>query len=180
MSIKAILETSKGQINLELFDEQTPIACANFVNLISRKYYDGLLFHRVIPNFMVQTGCPSGTGAGSPGYEFVDQCLPDLLHDKPGRLSMAKPNRPDSNGSQFFITHVPTPHLDGIHTVFGKVCEESDQEIVNSIVQGDTIEKAIIIGDDFKSLLSQESELVDSWNKTLDKMFPDLPEFNYS
>lgn len=179
MSIKVILETSKGQINLELFEDKAPIACASFVNLISRTYYDGLLFHRVIPNFMIQTGCPEGTGGGSPGYEFIDQCLPDLLHDRPGLLSMAKPARPDSNGSQFFITHVPTPHLDGIHTVFGAVCGDSDQAVVNAIEQGDTINKATIVGDEFKSLMKQESENIESWNQALNTLFPDLPQFDY-
>ncbi|PCI30454.1 MAG: peptidylprolyl isomerase, partial [SAR324 cluster bacterium] len=108
--LKAIMETSKGTIRLTLFADQTPITVANFVNLIQRGYYDGLNFHRVISDFMVQGGCPQGTGTGGPGYNFPDEFVPALRHDRPGILSMANAG-PGTNGSQFFITHLPTPHL---------------------------------------------------------------------
>ncbi len=119
-NLTAVIETSKGTINVELFSDQTPLTCANFANLAKREYYNGLKFHRVISNFMIQGGCPWGNGMGGPGYEFKDECKKDLQHDKPGMLSMANAG-PGTNGSQFFITHGPTPHLNGMHTVFGTV-----------------------------------------------------------
>jgi peptidyl-prolyl cis-trans isomerase B (cyclophilin B) len=143
--LTAIFETSKGTINVKLFADQTPVTCGNFANLAKREYYNGLKFHRVIDNFMVQGGCPYGNGMGGPGYEFKDEFKKDLKHDKPGVLSMANAG-PGTNGSQFFITHGPTPHLDGMHTVFGEVVSEDDQKIVNSIAQGDTIESITIKG----------------------------------
>ena len=118
--LKAVIETDKGTINVTLFADQTPLTVANFVNLAQRGYYDGLTFHRVIDDFMIQGGCPQGTGTGGPGYQFADECTADLRHDGPGVLSMANAG-PGTNGSQFFITHVATPWLDGKHTVFGKV-----------------------------------------------------------
>lgn len=130
--------TSKGDINLELYATKTPITVANFITLAKKGYYDELFFHRVIEEFMIQGGCPFGTGTGSPGYQFQDEFHPDLKHDDMGILSMAN-SGPASNGSQFFITHVPTPWLDGNHTVFGKVISESDQDVVNSIEKGDQI-----------------------------------------
>ena len=110
-ALKAIMQTSKGTININLFADQTPVTVANFVNLAARGYYDGLNFHRVISNFMIQGGCPDGNGMGGPGYDFEDEFSKDLRHDKPGILSMANAG-PGTNGSQFFITHVPTPHLE--------------------------------------------------------------------
>lgn len=136
--IFATIKTSKGDINLELYGTKTPITVANFETLAKKGYYDDLSFHRVIPDFMIQGGCPFGTGTGSPGYQFQDEFHPDLKHDDFGILSMAN-SGPASNGSQFFITHLPTPWLDGNHTVFGKVLSETDQDVVNSIEQGDTI-----------------------------------------
>ena len=130
----ATIETSKGTIRLELFADQVPNTVANFEKLAGDGFYNGLKFHRVIPDFMVQTGCPQGTGTGGPGYKFEDEFHADLKHDGPGVLSMANAG-PNTNGSQFFITHVATPWLDGKHSVFGKVLE--GQEVVDAIAQGD-------------------------------------------
>lgn len=138
------ISTSKGDINLELYATKTPITVSNFITLAKKGYYDGLTFHRVIEDFMIQGGCPFGTGTGSPGYQFQDEFHPDLIHDDMGILSMAN-SGPASNGSQFFITHVPTPWLDGKHTVFGQVVSDADQEVVNSIEKGDTITKIEVI-----------------------------------
>ena len=141
-NLKAVIETDKGVINLLLHDDLTPMTVANFVNLAQRGFYDGLAFHRVIPDFMIQGGCPEGSGRGGPGYRFADECTPQLRHDGPGVLSMANAG-PGTNGSQFFITHVATPWLDGKHTVFGSVIE--GQDVVNAIGQGDRINKLRIL-----------------------------------
>lgn len=151
--IYAKFKTSKGDILVKLTHDKTPGTVANFVALAEGKqknnskpigtpYYDGLKFHRVIPNFMIQGGCPIGTGTGNPGYQFDDEFRADLKHDKAGILSMANAGA-GTNGSQFFITHVPTPWLDGKHTVFGEVIE--GQDVVDSIVQGDVMESVEII-----------------------------------
>jgi peptidyl-prolyl cis-trans isomerase A (cyclophilin A) len=140
----AIMETSKGTIILELFFQKTPLTVCNFVGLAEgtldaakgKPFYNGITFHRVIKDFMIQGGDPMGTGTGGPGYRFPDEFDPSLRHDVPGILSMAN-SGPGTNGSQFFITHVPTPHLDDKHTVFGKVFE--GQAVVDSIAQGDKI-----------------------------------------
>ena len=132
----ATIETSKGAIRIELHEDRTPKTAANFEKLAGDGFYDGLLFHRVIPNFMIQTGCPQGTGTGGPGYEFEDEFDDSLRHDRAGILSMANAG-PNTNGSQFFITHVATPHLDDAHSVFGNVVE--GQDVVDSIEQGDTM-----------------------------------------
>ena len=137
----AVLTTNKGEIRLQLHDDKTPKTVANFAKLIGEGYYDGLKFHRVIADFMVQTGCPQGTGTGGPGYKFADEFHPDLRHDKPGVLSMAN-SGPNTNGSQFFITHVPTPWLDQKHSVFGQVLE--GQDVVDSIAQGDKMNKVTV------------------------------------
>ncbi len=165
-NIQASLDTSKGQIRITLFAEQAPVTVANFVNLCRRGFYDGLKFHRVIDNFMIQGGCPLGTGTGDPGYKFEDEFVTDLRHAKPGRLSMAN-SGPGTNGSQFFITHVPTPHLDDAHTIFGEVAGDEDQDVVNSIAQGDTINGVSLEGD-VDALLEQLSDRVASWNSQLD------------
>ena len=140
--LTATIRTSRGPIHLRLFADKAPVTVANFVNLAQRGFYDGLNFHRVIPDFMVQGGCPNGTGTGGPGYRFEDECRADVKHDAPGKLSMANAG-PGTNGSQFFITHVPTPWLDGKHTVFGHVV--AGQEVVNAIQQGDHIKSVKII-----------------------------------
>lgn len=151
---EAIIETTKGNIVLKLFDRETPNTVKNFIKLSEKGYYNGLKFHRVIPNFMVQTGCPKGDGTGGPGYNIDCELVPTLKHGT-GALSMAhagscvhdkgtgkKIRGNCSNGSQFFITHIPTPHLDGIHTVFGQVT--SGQQVVNDIRRGDKINKITI------------------------------------
>jgi len=168
----ALIETSKGNIRLRLFGDKVPFTVANFVNLVLRGYYNDLAFHRVIAEFMVQGGCPRGDGTGGPGYQFLDEFVTELCHDRPGILSMANAG-PNTNGSQFFITHVPTPWLDQKHTVFGAVESDKDQDIVNSIVQGDKILKISIEGD-VSGLMKETQAKVDEWNKVLDKTFPEL------
>ena len=163
--LSAEIITEKGTISVDLFSEQTPVTVANFVNLASRGFYDNLNFHRVIQDFMIQGGCPSGSGMGGPGYRFADEFLPELRHDSPGKLSMANAG-PGTNGSQFFITHVPTPHLDDAHTIFGAVKSQEDQEIVDQIEQGDGIQTIKIVGD-YEELLSSV-EPVSEWNEILD------------
>ena len=163
-AVSAVLKTSKGNIKLQLFADKAPVTVANFVNLAQRGYYDGLTFHRVIPNFMVQGGCPHGTGTGGPGYRFEDECTPSLKHDAPGRLSMANAG-PGTNGSQFFITHVETPWLDGRHTVFGAVRDSSDQAVVDAIAVGDTIVSIELDGE--QDLLDSQAERVTAWNQVL-------------
>lgn len=137
----ATIETAKGNIRLELHADKVPKTVANFEKLASEGFYDGLTFHRVISDFMVQAGCPLGTGTGGPGYKFEDEFHPDLKHDRPGVLSMAN-SGPNTNGSQFFITHVETPWLDGKHTVFGQVIE--GQNVVDEIEQGDKMNKVTV------------------------------------
>ena len=137
----ATIETNRGTIVAQLFDDKVPNTVANFEKLAGKGYYDGLKFHRVISDFMVQTGCPQGTGRGGPGYEFADEFHKDLKHSGPGVLSMANAG-PNTNGSQFFITHSAQPHLDGKHSVFGKVIE--GQDVVDSIKQGDKMEKVTV------------------------------------
>jgi peptidyl-prolyl cis-trans isomerase B (cyclophilin B) len=163
--LKAIIHTSKGDIRLALFPDKAPLTVLSFVNLAKKGFYDGLTFHRVIPDFMIQGGCPLGTGTGGPGYRFKDEFSPDLKHDKPGILSMANAG-PGTNGSQFFITHVPTPWLDNRHTVFGAVVGEEDQKVVNSVSVGDTI-TAIAIEGDYGDLAEQFKDQVEGWNKAL-------------
>jgi peptidyl-prolyl cis-trans isomerase B (cyclophilin B) len=138
----ATITTNKGDIRLQLHADKTPKTVANFEKLANEGFYDGLKFHRVIENFMVQTGCPKGTGTGGPGYTFADEFHKDLKHDGSGVLSMAN-SGPNTNGSQFFITHVATPWLDGKHSVFGRVLGDG-QKVVDKIKQGDKIEKITI------------------------------------
>ena len=164
--MEAHIKTNKGTIKLTLFYKQAPITVSNFINLSKRGYYDNLSFHRVIDEFMIQGGCPLGTGTGGPGYNFQDEFHEELKHDKPGILSMANAGA-GTNGSQFFITHIETPWLDNNHTVFGEILSDEDQTIINSIIQGDMIEKIEIIGElpNDKTI----EELIQSWNKILDK-----------
>ncbi len=170
--IIAVFETDKGNIRVKLYDQKTPVTVANFVNLAKRNYYKGLNFHRVISNFMIQGGCPHGTGTGDPGYRFEDEFISELRHDKAGILSMANAG-PGTNGSQFFITHLPTPHLDNRHTVFGEVMGKDDQAVVDSIVQGDKIRNITVEGD-IASLLEKTADRIQEWNRVLDKRFPNL------
>ena len=170
--LTATIATSKGDINLRLFAEETPLTVANFANLAQRNYYNDLNFHRVISDFMIQGGCPYGSGTGGPGYNFEDECKAELRHDKPGILSMANAG-PGTNGSQFFITHVATPWLDGNHTVFGEVISEADQGVVNSIAQGDSI-NSITINGDTTTLFEANKDRIEGWNAQIDKSFPNL------
>ena len=137
----ATIDTSKGAIRVRLDEDKVPKTCANFEKLAKQGFYDGLSFHRVIPDFMIQTGCPQGTGTGGPGYKFADEFHKELKHDGPGVLSMAN-SGPNTNGSQFFITHVPTPWLDGKHSVFGRVL--AGQDVVDQIKQGDKMLKVAL------------------------------------
>lgn len=170
----AEMETSKGTILLQLEYEKTPLTVANFVGLAEgtkhytttpggdvkkqdKPFYDGLTFHRVIPNFMIQGGCPQGSGRGGPGYRFKDEIHPSLKHTGPGILSMANAG-PGTNGSQFFITHVKTDWLDGKHTVFGHVVE--GQDVVNKIQGGDQIKtvKILRVGDKAKEFKGDQAD----------------------
>ncbi|MHB8110342.1 MAG: peptidylprolyl isomerase [Syntrophorhabdaceae bacterium] len=165
--LKATIKTNKGDIHINLFPNQAPMTVLSFVNLAKRGFYDNLTFHRVIPNFVIQGGCPLGTGTGGPGYRFKDEFTPDLRHNKPGMLSMANAG-PGTNGSQFFITHVPTPHLDNRHSIFGEVVDAADQKVVDSIVVGDKI-GAIIVEGDYTKLAEDHKTDLDKWNKVLDE-----------
>ena len=165
--MQATITTSKGDIRLSLFAEKTPLTVANFVNLARRGFFDGLNFHRVIGDFMIQGGCPLGTGTGSPGYRFEDEFDTTLRHDQPGRLSMAN-SGPGTNGSQFFITHVATPHLDDKHSIFGEVVDAIDQDVVKAVAQGDVIESIAIDGD-VESLFEEVSDRLSEWNAQLDR-----------
>jgi peptidyl-prolyl cis-trans isomerase B (cyclophilin B) len=164
-SLTATVKTSKGTIEIALEDVKTPVTVANFVNLAQKGFYNGISFHRVIPDFMIQGGDPTGTGAGGPGYRFEDEFDPSLKHTGPGILSMANAG-PGTNGSQFFITHVATPWLDGKHTVFGRVVK--GQDVVDAIAKGDTIDSVVVAGDT-KSLFANPkvAAKLASWNEAL-------------
>ncbi len=166
--IFAVIKTDRGDIRLHLFADKAPITVANFVNLAERGYYDGLKFHRVIQGFMIQGGDPEGSGRGGPGYKFADEFHPDLRHSKPGILSMAN-SGPGTNGSQFFITHGPTPHLDDRHTVFGEVV--SGQDVVDAVAQNDVMKEVKIEGDT-NALKEKAKEQLTAWNRTLDVRYP--------
>ena len=163
MSLIATFETDRGPIRIQLEPEKAPLTVANFANLAQRGFYDGLNFHRVINDFMIQGGCPQGSGTGGPGYRFEDETKNGLGHER-GVLSMANAG-PGTNGSQFFITHVACPWLDGKHTVFGKVIE--GQEVVDAIKQGDIINKVKLEGD-VDAALAAKADRVAEWNSTLD------------
>jgi peptidyl-prolyl cis-trans isomerase B (cyclophilin B) len=165
--IIATIHTNKGPIRLKLFAAETPYTVANFVNLAQHGFYKNNQFHRVISNFMIQGGCPEGSGRGGPGYRFQDEFTPSLRHDRAGILSMANAG-PETNGSQFFITHGPTPHLDGKHSVFGVAVDQKDQDVVNAIRQNDKIEDITIEGDT-KDLFAKTADKVAEWNKVLEK-----------
>ena len=165
-AVHAVIKTNKGDIRLELYAEQTPLTVANFVNLAERGYYNGVKFHRVIPNFMVQGGDPTGTGSGGPGYRFEDEIVGALSHNGPGIFSMAN-SGPGTNGSQFFITHLATPHLNGKHTVFGRVVGPEDQEVVDAIIKGDVMNEVVIEGDT-SALKEKMKDRIAEWNAKLD------------
>lgn len=163
--LTATFNTNKGAIRIDLLPDHAPVTVANFVNLVQQGYYNGLKFHRVIADFMVQGGCPQGTGTGGPGYRFEDEFSPSLKHDAPGKLSMANAG-PGTNGSQFFITHVATPWLDGKHSIFGTVQGAADQAVVDAIAQGDQIE-TVEIGGDAGALLEAHADRITEWNQSL-------------
>ena len=161
--IRIVMKTGKGNIELTLFPSKAPVTCASFLNLAKKGKYDGILFHRVIPNFMIQGGDPKGTGTGDRGYKFEDECVPELVFDKPGLLAMANAG-PGTNGSQFFITHVATPWLNGKHTIFGTVTK--GQDVVNSIAGGDKI-TGIDILDPVDDLFAAKADRIAQWNAVI-------------
>ena len=162
MSLTAIFDTARGPIRVVLLPEKAPLTVANFVNLVKHGFYDGLIFHRVIADFMIQGGCPEGSGRGGPGYRFEDETNNGVAHER-GVLSMANAG-PNTNGSQFFITHIKTDWLDGKHTVFGKVLQGLD--VVDAVKQGDTI-KSVKIEGDADAVLAAKADKVAEWNKIL-------------
>jgi len=173
INLNAKIITDKGEINIKLFPETAPFTVLNFVHLSQLGYYDGLKFHRVISDFMIQGGDPEGTGAGGPGYQFADEFTKEVVFDKPGLLAMANAGK-NTNGSQFFITHVETPWLNHKHTIFGEVISEEDQKVVNAVKQGDTITKIEITGD-IDSLYTEEvKETVAQIDANLKDRFPNL------
>jgi peptidyl-prolyl cis-trans isomerase B (cyclophilin B) len=159
--LTATIHTTKGDISVNLFQEKAPLTVLNFVNLSKRGFYNGLTFHRVVPNFMIQGGCPLGNGTGGPGYEFADEFSSSLKHSRAGILSMANAG-PDTNGSQFFITYVPTPFLDNKHTVFGEVVDIKDMKVA-----GDKITSVTIQGN-YTALAEKYKDQLEKWNRTLD------------
>lgn len=163
--IRIKIKTDRGDIELTLFPSKTPVTVANFLNLASKKYYDGIKFHRVIDNFMIQGGDPTGTGMGGPGYKFEDEFVSTLKFDKPGLLAMANAG-PRTNGSQFFITHVPTTWLNQKHTIFGEVTK--GQDVVDSIKQGDKIQNIEIL-DSTDELFAAKTDRIAQWNSVLGK-----------
>ena len=161
--IRIKMTTTKGDIEGTLFASKVPMTTANFLNLAKKGYYDGITFHRVIPDFMIQGGDPTATGTGGPGYKFGDEFVPSLKHNKPGIFSMANAG-PATNGSQFFITHVPTPHLDGKHSVFGEVTK--GQKVVDKIAKGDKITKIEVL-DSTDALFEAQKANIEKWNTAL-------------
>lgn len=168
MKVKII--TAKGDVDINLLPDKSPVTVANFVNLAKKGYYDGLKFHRVIDNFMAQGGDPTGTGMGGPGYRFEDEVNNGLNFSKAGKLAMANAG-PGTNGSQFFITTVPTEWLNGNHTIFGEVVSDADLAVVKKLSNGDVMTKVVVEGD-VDAFLKTQKNRVDSWNKTLKQNFP--------
>lgn len=164
----AVIDTERGVMRAELNDRAAPTTVANFVNLAMRGFYDGLTFHRVERNFMAQGGDPQATGTGGPGYRFAGELL--LKHNRQGVLSMAN-SGPGTDGSQFFITHLATPHLDGLHSVFGRVAE--GLPVILQIKRRDRINSITIEGDP-SELFKRRSAQLQEWNAVLDQTFPDL------
>jgi peptidyl-prolyl cis-trans isomerase B (cyclophilin B) len=172
LNLTAKIKTAKGDINIKLFPEVAPITVLNFTNLAVKGYYNGLKFHRVIADFMIQGGDPAGTGAGGPGYQFADEFKEGVVFNKPGLLAMANAGA-NTNGSQFFITHVETTWLNYKHTIFGEVISEDDQKVVNAIQQGDLMEEITIEGD-VEKFLEENKDLLDQLNEALKQGFPQL------
>ena len=166
--LRAIIDTSKGTIEVNLNERAAPTTVANFANLAMRGFYDGLTFHRVERNFMIQGGDPIADGTGGPGYQFAGEIL--LKHNQPGIISMAN-SGPGTDGSQFFLTHLATSHLDGLHSVFGKVI--SGQSVVNQIRRRDIISSIIIEGDP-SALFRKRQDQLSEWNQVLDEIYPNL------
>lgn len=162
MELNARIITNKGDINIKLMPELAPITVANFVSLIRKNFYDNIIFHRVIEDFMIQTGDPTGTGMGGPGYQFRDEFVEGVVFDKAGILAMANAG-PNTNGSQIFITHVQTPWLNYRHTIFGEVISSKDQEIVNIIKQNDNI-ITIELSGDVEQYLEENKDLLEKFN----------------
>lgn len=161
--VQIVLKTNRGDIEATLYATKTPVTVANFLNLAKRGYYDGLTFHRVIEDFMIQGGDPRGNGTGGPGYKFEDEIHPALRHNSAGMFSMAN-SGPRTNGSQFFITHGATSWLDGKHTVFGKVTK--GQRVVDSIRKGDVIESISVLTSTDALFAEQKARIVE-WNAVL-------------
>ena len=168
MKVKII--TAKGDVNINLLPDKSPVTVANFVNLAKKGYYDGLKFHRVIDNFMAQGGDPTGTGMGGPGYQFEDEVNNGLNFSKAGKLAIANAG-PGTNGSQSFLTTVPTEWLNGNHTIFGEVVSDADLAVVKKLSNGDVMTKVVVEGD-VDAFLKTQKNRVDSWNKTLKQNFP--------
>ena len=163
--MKVKFTTNKGEININLLPEKSPVTVASFVNLVKNGYYNGLKFHRVIEDFMAQGGDPTGTGMGGPGYRFEDEVDNGLDFSVPGKLAMANAG-PGTNGSQFFITTVPTEWLNGNHTIFGKVVSDSDLEVVKLLSNNDVMERVEIEGD-VKEILDNYKDRISEWNLIL-------------
>lgn len=163
--MKVKFTTNKGEININLLPEKSPVTVASFVNLVNNGYYNGLKFHRVIEDFMAQGGDPTGTGMGGPGYRFEDEVDNGLDFSVPGKLAMANAG-PGTNGSQFFITTVPTEWLNGNHTIFGEVVSDSDLEVVKLLSNNDVMERVEIEGD-VKEILDTYKDRISQWNLIL-------------
>ena len=163
--MKVKFTTNKGEININLLPEKSPVTVASFVNLVKNGYYNGLKFHRVIEDFMAQGGDPTGTGMGGPGYRFEDEVDNGLDFSVPGKLAMANAG-PGTNGSQFFITTVPTEWLNGNHTIFGEVVSDSDLEVVKLLSNNDVMERVEIEGD-VKEILDNYKDRISEWNLIL-------------
>lgn len=173
INLNAKIITNRGEINIKLFPETAPFTVLNFVHLSKLGFYDNLKFHRVISDFMIQGGDPEGTGAGGPGYQFADEFKKEVVFNKPGILAMANSGK-NTNGSQFFITHIETPWLNHKHTIFGEVVSENDQKVVNTIKQEDIIEKIEITGDTDEFYTDDVKKTIEQINSNLIGKFPNL------
>ena len=174
--LNAKIVTDKGDINLKLFPEVAPLTVLNFAHLAKRGYYDNLKFHRVIEDFMIQGGDPTGTGAGGPGYQFGDEFKEGVIFDRKGLLAMANAGK-NTNGSQFFITHVETPWLNYHHTIFGEVVSDADQDVVNKIAQNDVIKTIEITGDFDKFMTEENKKMATQIDEILDSQFKNLKKY---